>query len=53
MLIRGGVPPVEAMWAEVLSTGKAMYGVASGDTHTIRRPGRTERDGCARAGIEW
>lgn len=32
----GGVPPVEAMWDDVLSSGKVMYGVASDDTHTIR-----------------
>ncbi len=33
MLGGGGVPPVEAMWDEVLTSGKRMYGIGVDDSH--------------------
>ncbi len=35
----GGAPGAEALWDEQLSAGRLIYGVASDDTHELRRPG--------------
>lgn len=35
----GDSPSTEAMWDSVLSSGRLIYGVASDDVHTVRKPG--------------
>jgi len=35
----GGAPGAEALWDELLSAGRPIFGVASDDTHELRRPG--------------
>jgi len=34
----GGAPAAEALWDEWLSSGQTVYGVASDDTHDLKRP---------------
>jgi len=46
----GGMPSVEEMWDQVLSSGKLIYGMAVDDAHTFRQP---ENRAAARPGQAW
>jgi len=46
----GGLPSVEEIWDEVLSSGKLFYGLAVDDAHTFKEPWNKE---AARPGQAW
>ena len=46
----GGMPSVEEIWDDVLTSGKLIYGLAVDDTHTFKKP--WNRD-AARPGQGW
>jgi hypothetical protein len=35
----GGMPGLEAMWDDILSSGRALYGIAVDDAHNFKTPG--------------
>lgn len=47
----GGVPSVETMWDEVLTSGKTLYGIAVDDSHHLKF--QTEKGNVALPGKAW
>jgi len=47
----GAAPGAEALWDDLLSAGRVIFGVASDDTHELRRPGLPQAAGPGRGWV--
>jgi hypothetical protein len=47
----GGVPGMEEVWDRLLSSGKAIYGIADDDAHVFKQPGNPDVPGPGRGWV--